>query len=104
MYTEVFAPRLKAAREYHGIKQRDVADSLSISESTYSNYESGRRIPQIETIVMLAKLYEVTTDWLLGLTSDSIIGSISGTREEIERKKMMRKLEREALLEKRLLG
>jgi len=102
MYTEVFTSRLKKAREYNGITQHEVAKALKISRSTYAGYESGRTEPNMELIAMLSKLLCVTTDWLLGLTSESNLNSIDQILEEREREKILKKLEKEAELARRV--
>ena len=57
---------LKQARKLSGMTQREVADALGIGQSTYKNYECGFREPNGDTIVSLANLFNVTTDYLLG--------------------------------------
>ena len=104
MYKEVFAPRLRYAREFNGFTQKEVAKILKISESAYSNYEAGKREPNIQTIAMISKLMEVTADWLIGLSSESKIGSIIEAKEEIQRQKVLAQMEKEARLNKRVWG
>lgn len=104
MYTEVFPSRLKNAREYNGYTQREVAKTLKISHSTYAGYEMGIRQPSLELVAVLSKIYCVTTDWLLGLTSESNINAIKQVLEEREREKILKKLEKEAELNRRAWG
>jgi len=104
MYTEVFPSRLKKAREYTGITQREVADTIKIHHSTYANYEMGKREPNLEVLALLSKLFDVKSDWLIGLSSDSGLNSIAQVIQERERKKMLIKLEKEAELNKRVWG
>ncbi|MGE7184306.1 helix-turn-helix domain-containing protein [Peribacillus sp. NPDC006672] len=42
------------------------ADRLGIAKSTYAGYESGHRRPSLETINLLAGLYDTSTDYILG--------------------------------------
>jgi len=104
MYTEVFASRLKKAREYNGYTQSDVAKTLNINQSSYSLYESGKREPHLELVAMLSKIYDVSSDWLLGLTSESGINAMSQVIQDREREKMLKKLEKEAELQRRVWG
>lgn len=104
MYAEVFHSRLKIARESVGATQSEIADILKISRPTYTNYEAGRSEPNIETIARLAKMYEVSVDWLFGLSSESYIGSLKEAKEEIERQKMLKKMERQAQLSDKAWG
>lgn len=60
--------RLRNLREYHNLKQQTVASYLHISQQTYSRYESGNRELPLCHLVPLAKLYHVSTDYLLGLS------------------------------------
>lgn len=57
---------LKQARKLSGMTQKEVADKIGVGQSTYKNYECGFREPNGDTIVQLANLFGVTTDYLLG--------------------------------------
>ena len=61
----VFAERLKELRKEKGLTQQKVADSLNISQPNYRRWESGERLPSVETLVMLADYFEVSIDYLL---------------------------------------
>lgn len=61
--------RLKDLREDADIKQKEIANYLHIKQNTYSQYENGQRQLPIEFLIALAKFYDVSTDYLLGLTS-----------------------------------
>jgi len=104
MYKEVFSSRLKKAREYSGLTQQDVGKALRIDRSTYTAYERGINEPSIETLAMLSKLFDVSADWLIGLTSDSNLGSLSEVLENRERERILKKLEKEAALAKKVWG
>jgi len=68
MYTEVFPTRLKSARKNIDLTQKEFSEILNISRSTYTHYEIGTIEPRFETLVQIALVLEVTTDWLLGRT------------------------------------
>lgn len=59
--------RIKEIRKQLGITARQVAEHINVAESTMSLYESGKREPDIETIVKLAKYFNVTLEYLLGV-------------------------------------
>lgn len=59
--------RLYELRLAHGWSQVELAKRLSISKQTVSNWENENIQPSIEMLVRLAKLFHVTTDYLLGL-------------------------------------
>lgn len=58
--------RLRAARERKKLKQIQVKEKTGINNKTLSGYENGVSEPDLETLKILANLYEVSTDWLLG--------------------------------------
>lgn len=58
--------RLKKQRELRGWSQLYVANRIGISNTVLSNYERDYRDPDTETLRILAELYEVSTDYLLG--------------------------------------
>lgn len=62
--------RLTKLRKNKGLTQEACAKKLGIPRSTYSNYEGGKREPDIETIRKIAVFFEVSTDYLLGYTND----------------------------------
>ncbi|MBO5454498.1 MAG: helix-turn-helix transcriptional regulator [Clostridia bacterium] len=68
MYIESFASRLRKARANTGFTQREIAKELNISKSTIASYETGRTEPDIETLGTLADFYNVSVDWLLGIS------------------------------------
>lgn len=61
--------RIKDLREDNDITQRELAEYLHIKQNTYSQYENGQRQLPIEVLVMLAKYYRTSTDYILGLTN-----------------------------------
>ncbi|GIO03438.1 hypothetical protein J5TS2_41060 [Brevibacillus halotolerans] len=63
--------RLKQARENKRLTQIHVAKKLGISNGTLSGYERNYRDPDTETLSQLAGIYEVSLDWLIGITSSS---------------------------------
>ena len=62
--------RLKDLREDADIKQKEIADYLHIKQNTYSQYENGIRQLPTDVLVKLARYYNVSTDYILGLTDD----------------------------------
>ena len=62
--------RLRSLREVRNLKQRDLAAYLNCSQQVYSNYELGQRDIPTEVLIKLSLLYEVSTDYLLGITDD----------------------------------
>ena len=60
--------RIKDIREDLDLTQREVADFLHIKQNTYSQYENGQRQIPINSLIALARYYNTSTDYLLGLT------------------------------------
>ena len=56
--------RLRRSREQKRWSQLDVAAKTGVSNMSISNYERGEREPSLEILTQLARLYEVSIDWL----------------------------------------
>jgi len=63
-----FAKRLTQLIEKHGLKQREVAEALEVQRQTVSLYTKGQALPDIACLVKMTKLFNVSADYLLGLT------------------------------------
>ena len=57
--------RLNAARKEKGFTAQQMADKINVTIRTYRNYESGTTSPSLETLVQIADILDVTTDYLL---------------------------------------
>ena len=62
--------RLKDLREDGDITQKTLAEYLHVRQNTYSQYENGQRQLPVEILIKLAKFYNTSTDYLLGLTDE----------------------------------
>ena len=62
--------RLKDLREDLDKKQYEVAEYLKTSQSYYAQYENGKRQIPFERVIELAKLYNVSIDYIAGLTNN----------------------------------
>ena len=65
-----FKDRLKAIRKEKGMTQKDVYFLLNISANGYASWEQGRTEPDIKMIKKLCKIYEVSSDYLLGISDE----------------------------------
>lgn len=61
--------RLRDIREDRDLKQKDLAELLTIHQTTYSDYELGRLNVPVDALNTLADYYGVSVDYLLGRTS-----------------------------------
>lgn len=62
--------RLRDLREDQDLPQRLLAELLHVSQATYSRYESGSLDIPSAALIALARFYETSIDYLLGLTDD----------------------------------
>ena len=62
--------RLKEIRQDRDLLQKDVAKILKTSQKQYSLYENGIRLIPIDKLAILAKYYNTSVDYLIGLTDE----------------------------------
>ncbi len=60
--------RLKELRESKGLTQKQLSEKLNIHSVTYLHYEKEQREPPLSLLADIAKFYDVSVDYLLGLT------------------------------------
>lgn len=60
--------RLKELRANKNMTQKQISDYFNIHSVTYLHYEKGEREPPLALLVEFAKFFEVSVDYLLGLT------------------------------------
>ena len=69
-----FSERLAKARKEKGFTQSDVAEKLNVSFQAFSLWERGETTPEIDKLVDIASLYQVSIDWLLtGKTEERVL-------------------------------
>lgn len=69
---DVFANRLKSLRENRGISTRNLAAAIGLkSHGAIAQFEKGTSLPAIDTLVKLAEYFEVTLDYLVGVSEIS---------------------------------
>lgn len=64
----ILSERLKMLREESNMTKSDLALELNLAISSISQYESGDRIPSDEVKINIAKLFDVSLDYLMGLS------------------------------------
>ena len=62
--------RFKELRKKHGYTQQDVADHIGIDRVAYARYEGGSRTPPLQNLILMANLYNVSIDYLVGRSDD----------------------------------
>ena len=65
---KTFAERILALRTNAGLTREQFYQQTGLSTRTLQRYESGEREPTLSTLVMFAKFYRVSLDYLAGLT------------------------------------
>lgn len=63
-----FSERLKNTRKELNLTQKQAAEKLGISESCYGGYEQGYREPDLKTLIKICILFDVSSDYLLGIS------------------------------------
>ncbi|MCI8387583.1 MAG: helix-turn-helix transcriptional regulator [Clostridiales bacterium] len=85
--TEFLAKRLIELRNERGLTQNDVSEGVGVSRQSIAFYEKESRTPDAEVIARLADYFNVSTDYLLGITNNRTneyagIGNATGLSDE----------------------
>ena len=62
--------RIIDLREDNDLTQKEMAKILNCSQQVYSNYELGQRDIPTEILIKLSKFYNISVDYILGLTDE----------------------------------
>ena len=68
--SDIFPDRLRTARERRGLSQGQLAERAGLQASAVSHFETGGRKPSFDNLKRFADALNITTDYLLGRTSD----------------------------------
>ena len=82
------ADRLQKQRIEMKLSQKEAAAAIGISPSVISNYENGERVPSLENLMALARLYRCSSDYLLGLEKNENV-KIDTSMLSDEQKKLL---------------
>ena len=69
----MFRIRLKELREQKGLSQDAFSKDIGVSQSTVGNWESGTRQPKMDVLEKIARYFDVSTDYLLGRSDESVL-------------------------------
>lgn len=72
MVIHLFGDRLRELRKNNNLTQDDIAKMFNVTNNAVYSWEVGKSQPSMEIIVALAKYFNVTTDYLLGLNQDDL--------------------------------
>ena len=67
---KIFGKRLRELRNSLSISQMQLANALGMTQNSIAMMERGYRGTTIEKVVLLAKYFHVSADYLLGITDD----------------------------------
>lgn len=76
--------RLRDVRKENKFSQEDLAGILGITRSAINGWESGLSLPTIQNLILMAHIYKVSVDYLLGLDYVESINITNLTQEEKE--------------------
>ncbi len=63
-------PRIRNLREDSDLTQRQVGEAINVPQRTYAYYESGQRMIPPHVLCALAKYYDTSVDYILGVSGD----------------------------------
>ncbi len=79
-----FGNRLKTLRLRANLTQEQLANKLGLTKSVISAYETDLRLPSYDVLIHIAKIFNVTSDFLLGMEQKQEIDLSGLTKNEIE--------------------
>jgi len=79
---ETFGEKLRTLRKNAGLTQKQLAERIWVTKAAVSNYELYGHMPSLETLVRIARVFHVTTDYLLGCETSRQIFEADGLTEE----------------------
>ncbi|WP_346683909.1 helix-turn-helix domain-containing protein [Anaerostipes butyraticus] len=79
-----FGSVLKTLRLKRNMTQAQLAQKLGLTKSVISAYETGLRLPSYDVLIHIAQIYNVSTDYLLGLENKQSIDLSGLSQEEID--------------------
>lgn len=84
MYLPGIGPKIKQLRSQKNISQIDLAKQLGVSKSVISSYENEIHLPPYDILIKMARLFGVSTDYLLGSGGNHSISVDGLTDKQIE--------------------
>lgn len=94
MEKEISKNRIKELREDRDLRQIDVARATGIDQRSISNYETGKTLPDSYAIIRLADFFNVTCDYLLGVSERNLQNAAAVIDELEDMKKRLNEIQR----------
>lgn len=77
--SNLFAIRLLRLRHIEGLTQKKLAKKLNLSRSCIANYERGKRYPDQQTLMLMAKYFRVSLQYMTGeIAAEEIVPATTG--------------------------
>lgn len=77
--------RIKELRISKGLTQKELAENLNVSTVSVSSYETGAKTPSLDMVINIAQKYNVSIDWLCGLSNNMALNNHITTYKELFR-------------------
>ena len=84
MGMEYFGDKLRALRMEKKLTQNDLAARLGIVGASVSSYEKSKQYPSVEVLIQLCQIFDVSADYLLGLSDDKNFNTSTLTDEQLQ--------------------
>lgn len=68
-----FGENLKKLRKGRGMTQSELGSKIGLSKAVISKYETGLGYPSFDVLIRIARFFGVTTDYLLGVSSEKLM-------------------------------
>ena len=68
------ADRIQYLRKQNGYSQEELADKVGVSRQAVSKWESEQSTPDLEKVIIMSELFEVTTDYILKGIAGGVVG------------------------------
>ncbi|MEG1487729.1 MULTISPECIES: helix-turn-helix transcriptional regulator [Lactococcus] len=81
---EYFGDKLRALRMEKNLTQNDLAARLGIVGASVSSYEKSKQYPSVEVLIQLCQIFDVSADYLLGLSDDKNFNTSTLTDEQLQ--------------------
>lgn len=67
-HKNILSERIRELRNEQGLTQAEIAKKIGVTKSAYGFWEQGKNQPDIDTIARLAEIFDVTADYLFGIS------------------------------------
>lgn len=84
MGMEYFGDKLRALRMEKKLTQNDLAARLGIVGASVLSYEKNKQYPSVEVLIQLCQTFDVSADYLLGLSDDKNFNTSTLTEEQLQ--------------------